>query len=367
MTRIIIAYISLLLLTGCYPGKYLRGKSYSGPALYRAAFSKNDNKIAFIYAKDAQNIKGLYITDISGKSTKLLVEACIDIHTVPTFTSDDKWIIYYTEKGQFFKVNTLNSEVVPISNEINPSGEIRTQISAVNISLNGQVIKFQKNNCSLICSSSCLPSLFVLEPYSGAIESYFFPSKHYFKNAWGQLSPNGDIVYFESNNNIYALDLASRKIEKLTDIISTKLSSLLINFAISSDGNQIAYIANKGIYGVNTRTQTTRIIFDAKNQKLSIDNIKFSPDGKYLFFNMTSMLFESKKYYGFYRLDLKSEKLKLISVNQAIFYDISPCSQLILYRIFRNDRSSYYISNIDGSNKKEIILRPASRTCATPK
>ena len=355
---LVLCLLVTFFVSGCYPGTWINEMTYEGPALYRATFSRDGRRIAFVYTQNTKKTKGIYITDLFGNSSKLLVEADIDIHMAPVFVPDDKEIIYYTKHGQFFKVSIDNPSTVPISNKFNPSGEGRNQITAVYLSRDSKVIKFQKIDYFPICPLSYKPSLFILESGKKKATAFSFPEKRYFENAWGHLSPDGLNVVFTYKNNLHVLSLKNKKVTKLTNLNNERLTPGIIKFTYSCDGKRIAYITTKGIHVIHMKNRVSKLVYDFQEKKILTDNIKFSPDGKYLLFNLTPRIFESPPASGFYRLDLKTEKLKMINKALVSYYVISPDCEHVLYRSSYEKNNNYHIITIHGKSKREVILRP---------
>ena len=358
MLKIIILCFSMILFGGCYPGTWIDEMTYNGPALYKASLSHKGDKIAFFYAIKSQEKKGIYIADIYGKNPKLLVKADIDVHIPPIFTPDDKAIIYYTKHGQFCKVNINTREIISLSEQFNPSGEGRSQIRAVYFSRDCETIKFQKFFYNPFGLSSYRPSLFIFKVNKRKITPFLFPRKRYFEDAWGQLSPDATKVIFDYKNNLYAFNLNSKGVKIITSLKDENLNGEITKFSFSSDGKKIVYNTDKGIYIINIECMKSKLLFDFAGKNIYTYNLKFSPNGKYLFFNLIPRVFETPPKSGFYRLDLITGKLIMVTKAQPFYYTFTPDGKNILYRTI-----GYKMIDIDGKNKREVPLRPMSSSC----
>ena len=353
-------FLVMFFVYGCCPGVWLTDMVYNGPEVYNANFSRNGKKIAFVYAAEKDDQKLIFIANVNGKSPELLAEADVHSQCTPIFTPDDKAIIFYSSKGQFFKVDIKSMDVVELSEQFSSEDENKTRIHDISVSDDCKVIKFQKDKYGLHWSGDYRPHLFIYDVAQKDLNPYLFPEKRYFDHNWGHLSPDGKKVAFCYKNALCILNLKSRHVETFDKLKSEKIIAGQCMVAFSPDSNMCVYTSSRGMYLLNLNSKKHRCLCCYNSKELSVDRIKFAPDGKAIYFNLNADNPKSKFSSGFYCFKLHNGGLKMIMKNQVFYYKISPDSKNILYRSREESTSQYYMISADGKDKRKLILRPRS-------
>lgn len=150
-------------------------------------------------------------------------------------------------------------------------------------------------------------------------------------------------IYFQDNFNLFAVDLGSGEVSKITDFPDEGGSQRIIS--ISDDESQIAFVtpedANWKIMVKPVKGPETRQILDSKMQ---IDDVVWHPDGQQLFFSRLT-----EEFFQIFSVGLDEGEPVQISVSDsdAFVQDVSPGGEKILFTSSNETSDLWKIDKVD--------------------